>query len=141
MNSSTFLHCVASYSPEQDVTYVWYHSDILVEFERVYRLGENKFQIWYNPHYKRVRHYLYNIRGYIIWDDTITPGPLHIRGYIIWDYTITPGPLHIRGYIIWDYTITPGPLHSNSRHIVWDRIKRVGYAIILHYVHNISDII
>ncbi len=54
VNASSFLHCVASYNPELDVTYVWYHGDMLVEFERVYRLGENKFLIWYNPHYKRV---------------------------------------------------------------------------------------
>ena len=54
VNKTNFLHCVSSYNPQLDVTYVWYHGDQLIEFEKVYRLGENRFQLWKDPHYKRV---------------------------------------------------------------------------------------
>lgn len=54
VNSSTFMQCMASYNHQIDVTYVWYHGNVLVEFERVYRLGENRYEVWINPHYKRV---------------------------------------------------------------------------------------
>ena len=54
VNKTGFLHCVASYNPQLDVTYTWWHGDILVEFEKVFRLGENRYEVWHNPHYIRV---------------------------------------------------------------------------------------
>ncbi|ELT90327.1 hypothetical protein CAPTEDRAFT_180331 [Capitella teleta] len=38
VNRTNFLSCMASYNPVLDVTYVWYHGDMLVEFEKVFRL-------------------------------------------------------------------------------------------------------
>lgn len=54
VNKTHFVHCVASYQHQLDVTYHWYHSEMLIDFEIIYRLGENKYEIWRNPHYKRV---------------------------------------------------------------------------------------
>ena len=54
VNKTHFVHCVASYEPQLDVTYYWYHSGRLIDFEIIYRLGENRYEIWRNPHYKRV---------------------------------------------------------------------------------------
>lgn len=54
VNHTQFLHCYASYDPKLDVTYAWYQGEMFIEFERIYRLGENRYQIWYNPHFKRV---------------------------------------------------------------------------------------
>lgn len=53
INSSTLMQCMASYDHRIDVTYVWHHGNVLVEFERVFRLGENRYEVWLNPHYKR----------------------------------------------------------------------------------------
>lgn len=55
VNKTGFLHCVASFDPKLDLTYTWYQGDMWVEFEKVFRLGENRYQIWRNPHYFRVR--------------------------------------------------------------------------------------
>ncbi len=54
VNRTHFVHCVASYQPQLDVTYTWYHSERLIDFEIIYRLGENRYEIWRDPHYKRV---------------------------------------------------------------------------------------
>lgn len=54
VNGTNILPCMASYDPQMDVTYVWYMGDMLVEFERIDRLGENRFEVWWNPHFKRV---------------------------------------------------------------------------------------
>ncbi len=58
LNRTTFVHCMASYNPLLDVTYVWYDGDRVVEFEKIFRLGENRYQLWQNPHYMRVRGWL-----------------------------------------------------------------------------------
>ena len=55
VNHTRFLHCVASYDPRLHVTYVWYENDVVIDFELVFRLGEDKYEMWYNPHFKRVR--------------------------------------------------------------------------------------
>ena len=54
VNRSHFLQCYASYNPQLDLTYVWYQNDLLIDFELVFRLGENKYEMWYNPNYRRV---------------------------------------------------------------------------------------
>jgi len=36
-----------------DVTYVWYQGDMLIEFEKIYRLGELRYQVWTHPHFRR----------------------------------------------------------------------------------------
>ena len=63
VNRTAFLHCVASYDPKLDVTYVWYHGNYLIEFEKVFRLGENRYEVWYHPHFRRVGRLKYNKRS------------------------------------------------------------------------------
>ena len=55
VNHTRFLHCIASYDSRLDVTYVWYENKVMIDFELVFRLGEDKYEMWYNPHFKRVR--------------------------------------------------------------------------------------
>ena len=54
VNHTKFLHCIASYDPLVDVTYVWYENDVIIDFELVFRLGEEEYYVWYNPHFKLV---------------------------------------------------------------------------------------
>ncbi|CAD5115430.1 DgyrCDS4405 [Dimorphilus gyrociliatus] len=53
INKTRFFHCIASHATQLDVTYIWYQGPYMIEFERIYRLGETNFQIWRNPTFKR----------------------------------------------------------------------------------------
>lgn len=61
VNRTRFFHCIASYDPRLDVTYVWYENNVQIDFELVFRLGEDKYEMWYNPHFKRVRPHCFSI--------------------------------------------------------------------------------
>lgn len=54
LNKTTFMSCQASHNPQMDVTYVWYQGDMMIIFVKVFRLGENRYEIWNDPHFKAV---------------------------------------------------------------------------------------
>ena len=55
LNKTTFMGCQASHNPQMDVTYVWYQGDMMIIFIKVFRLGENRYEVWHDPHFKAVR--------------------------------------------------------------------------------------
>ena len=59
VNHSAFIHCYASYNPTLDVTYTWYQGNMMIEFERIFRLDETRYEVWINPHFKRVSAQIY----------------------------------------------------------------------------------
>jgi len=63
---------MASYNPQIDVTYVWYDGNRLVEFEKTFRLGENRYEIWTNPNYMRVCFDITLGHEFILYDGIVT---------------------------------------------------------------------
>ena len=53
LNSTAFIPCQVSHSPQLDVTYVWYQNNRPIDFLKVIQLG-NDWDVIRDPHFYRV---------------------------------------------------------------------------------------